>query len=561
MSLSIGRYEGAAGRQHNPLNWALVAMAALVLLPLLSLVVSSLDPSGGSAFPLPQLTQAALETAILCAAVLCVAMGIGVATGWLVAMHEFPGRGAVSWLLVLPFAIPGYIAAYALVDFFDFFGPVQSGLRHMMGWTNRADYWFPDLRSRSGAVLVHALTLYPYIYLASRTAFSQQTASIHDAARLLGCRRIEAAWRVLIPSIWPALAAGGTMVLLETLNDIGANQYLGVNTLSVAVFNTWQSKNDFAGAASIALATLVTVIGLIWIEQQLRRPDRFKASARGGSKLVRHRLTAGKAFVALSICLLPVLIGFFAPVSTLLTAAWRQLRRDGLPADFLQITSDTIMVSGLAALMLVAISLLGSFALRERHGRFLAGAAKISTLGYAIPGTVLVIGALPVIGGFDQMISRASVFLTGERTGALLSGSMAAIVLTYLIRFHAIGIEQTRAGLDLVSRNIDHAGRLLGAGRIEVARSILLPAIRPSLFAAAILIFVDCLKELPATLLLRPLNFETFATSLYGHASRGSFEDGALAALAIILCGLVALLAVNPLLERERARSTIRSSG
>jgi iron(III) transport system permease protein len=538
----------------NPLNWALIVMCVLVLGPLVSLAISAFNLSGAAQVLFQSLANAAMETAILCSGVLILALVIGVTTGWLVSMHDFPGRSIVSWLLVLPFAIPGYIAAYALVDFFDFFGPVQGALRQLLGVKSRADYWFPDLRSRGGAILVHALTLYPYVYLASRAAFTLQSSSIHDAARLLGCRRLEAAWRVLIPAIWPALAAGATMVLLETLNDIGANLYLGVNTLSVAIFNTWQAQYDFAGAAQIAFATLTTVIGLIWIERMWRQPDRFRASAKGGQRLVRYRLKGAAGLAALGVCLLPVLIGFLAPVSTLISAAYRQTIRDGLPHEFWIITRDTVLVSGLATVALVAVSLLGAFALRERHAPWLAATAKLSTLGYAVPGTVLVIGLLPVMGGLDQFINQLFVSLSIPRPGAVVSGSIAAIVISYLIRFHAIGLEQLQAGLNLVSRNVDHAGRLLGAGRIEVAHRILVPAIRPSMLAAAILIFVDCLKELPATLLLRPLNFETLATSLYGNASRGSFEDGAVAALVIVLCGLAALLAVNRSLDR-----TVRS--
>lgn len=545
----------------NPLNWALIVMCVLVLGPLISLAISALNLTGTAQMPLLSLANASIETAMLCAGVLVLALIVGVTTGWLVSMHDFPGRSIVSWMLVLPFAIPGYIAAYALVDFFDFFGPVQGALRQLLGVKSRSEYWFPDLRGRGGAMLVHTLTLYPYVYLASRAAFTLQSSSIHDAARLLGCRRLEAARRVLIPAIWPALAAGGTMVLLETLNDIGANQYLGVNTLSVAIFNTWQVRNDFAGAAQIAFATLATVIGLIWIERHWRQPDRFRASARGGQRLVRYRLKGFAGLAALCACLLPVLIGFVAPVSTLMSAAYREMLREGVPREFWTVTRDTVMVSGLAAALLVSVSLLGAFALRERHGRWLAVTAKLSTLGYAIPGTVLVIGLLPVMGWLDQLINQLFVSLSIPRPGAVVSGSIAAIVISYLIRFHAIGLEQLQAGLDLVSRNVDHAGRLLGAGRLEVAHRILVPAIRPSMLAAAILIFVDCLKELPATLLLRPLNFETLATSLYGHASRGSFEDGALAALVIVLCGLIALLAVNRSLDRTvRSLSSASSS-
>jgi iron(III) transport system permease protein len=497
------------------------------------------------------ITPALRDTALLTLGVVVVSSMIGVPAAWLVATYQFPGRAFLGWAVILPFAVPTYIAAYAMVEALDFFGPVQSAFRAIFGFKSRSEYWFPDLRSMPGAVMVMALVLYPYIYIASWAAFRMQGASLTDAARSLGCTRLEALRRVVLPVVMPAVAAGATLVLLETLNDIGASQYLGVNTLTVAIFTTWLIKGNLAGAAQIALVALVVVLGVLWLERALRNNKRFIMASRSYRPVTPPRLTGWQAGVVVVLLLLPIMMGFLLPMGILVTGALRQLRIDGLQPELTVALWNSVLSASIATLLVLGIALVIGFAHRFSAWTRIKSAVRMSGMGYALPGTVLVIGLLPALGWLDGAINAVVMASGGPRFGLILSGSIAAIVLAYVIRFLIIGIDQVETGLGGLSRNIDYAALTLGCTEGRLANSILKPALQPVLAGAAVLVFVDCLKELPATLLLRPLNFETLATHLYGHAARGSFEDGALAALLIVTAGIVPLLVMSRMIQRS----------
>jgi iron(III) transport system permease protein len=530
------------------------AVAVLVLLPVVSIAVIALG--GGEAGSLSVLARhvlpsALMDTALLALGVLGIASVIGVTAGWLVATYRFPGRDMLGWALVLPFAIPTYISAYAYVEALDYFGPVQGVVRAILGFKARSEYWFPDVRSMPGAIFVTGLVLYPYIYVASRAAFAMQGASLVDAARSLGSSRMEALRRVVLPVVAPSVAAGGTLVLLETLNDIGASQYLGINTLTVAIYSTWLSKGDLAGAAKIALIALATVLAILWLERAFRGNRRYAMASRHYRPVTPPDLKGWRSIAAAAVTALPVLFGFVLPVSVLARGAWRQFTLEGLQPEMLLALWNTVLVAALATMLILVVAMLLAFA--RRFSRFVqtVAAVRLSGIGYALPGTVLVIGLLPALGLADRLINDAIIGFGGARVGLVLSGSIAAIVLAYAIRFLAIGIDQADSGLAGLSRNTDFAAQTLGCAERRLAWGILAPSLKPVLAGAAVLIFVDCLKELPATLLLRPLNFETLATHLYGHAARGSFEDGAVAALLIVLAGLAPLILMNRMMERR----------
>ena len=529
-----------------------LAVAAIVLLPLIAITFVAFNGLGKTEFAaLTLLIPALFDTIILTTGVLGLSMIVGLGTGWLVASYRFPGRDILSWALVLPFAIPTYIAAYAAVEAMDYFGPLQSLLREIFGWKSRNDYWFPDVRSYAGAISITALVLYPYVYVASRAAFTMQGASLMDAARSLGCSRREALLKVVLPVTWPMLVAGGTLVLLETLGDIGASQYLGLNTLTVAIFNTWLSKGNLPGAAQIALLATACVFGLLWLERGLRNNPHYVMASRQYRPVSPPRLTGWRAIGAMLLAAMPVCFGFILPVGVLLRTALRQITSEGLSTEMLAALGNTLTVATLATVIILVLALLLAFArrfTRHRSGHVLV---RISAIGYALPGTVLVIGLLPVLGLLDRLVNDLVIGLGGQRIGLLLSGSLLAIVLAYVIRFLAVGLEQAETGLASLSRNVDFAAQTLGAGEKPLAWSILTPPLRPVLSGAGVMVFVECLKELPATLLLRPLNFETLATQLYGHAARGSFEDGALAAVLIVASGLLPLIVMNRLMEQN----------
>jgi iron(III) transport system permease protein len=522
--------------------YAAIGGAALVLLPLLALVATAVS-SRQAVEIWPHLAANVLPTALVQTGILLAGVGaacavIGVGTAWLVTQYDFPGRRSLEWLLVLPLALPTYLTAYIYVEFLGFQGPLQSALRAATGWRSLRDYWFPDPRNLPGAIAIMAIVLYPYVYLSTRALFGVQGASIVEAARNLGAAPGRLFWRIGLPLARPALAAGLTLVLLETLNDIGATEYLGVRSLTLSIYTTWVNRGSLPGAAQIACVMLLLVFALILIEVKLRGQRRFALPVRQPRPVTRRPLHGRAAVLAALACSLPVLFGAALPIGYLVV----EILQRGLLTQFdtalLRLLGNALLLSGLAAFLVVGLGLGIATAARSGRETWLKPLARIASLGYAVPGTVLALGLLIPIAAFDNLLANAASALFGLKPGLILIGSGAALVIAYTVRFLAIGVSGVESGLSRVSPRIDDAARALGAGGTEVTRRIHWPLARPAIAAAALLVFVDCLKELPATLLLRPLNLDTLATVVYGHASRGVFEDGALAALLIILAGL-----------------------
>jgi iron(III) transport system permease protein len=515
--------------------------AGLVGTPILALGWTALSPQAAQIWPhlaANVIPQALLDTGLLLLGVGLLCAVIGVATAWLVTQYEFPGRRAFEWLLVLPLAIPTYITAYIYVELLGFQGPLQGALRALTGWRSLRDYWFPDPRNLPGAVVVMALVLYPYVYLGMRALFGLQAAAIVEAARTLGASRRQLFWRIGLPMARPALAAGLTLVLLETLNDIGASEYLGVNSLTLSIYTTWLNRGSLAGAAQIACVMLLVVVGLILVEARLRGQRRFTIPVRQPRPVGRVALHGRAALIAAAICAVPVLLGAALPIGFLLAQVLSRGLLIQFDAALLRNLANAVLLAALAAGLVVALGFGVIAAKRLGREGWLAAVARVASLGYAVPGTVLALGLLVPLAALDNRLADAATAWLGVNPGLVLLGSGAALVIAYVVRFLAIAISGIDSGLTRVSPRIDDAARMLGAGEPELLRRIHWPLIRPAIAASALLVFVDCLKELPATLLLRPLNLETLATIVYGHASRGSFEDGALAALLIVLAGL-----------------------
>lgn len=516
--------------------------AGLVLTPLLALLTTALSSSQAAEI-WPHLAANVLPTALVQTGLLLAGVGLlsavlGVGTAWLVTQFEFPGRRHFDWLLVLPLALPTYQMAYIYVEFLGFQGPLQSALRALTGWRSLRDYWFPDPRSLPGAIAIMAIVLYPYVYLSTRALFSIQGATIVEAARNLGATPGRLFWRIGLPLARPALAAGLTLVLLETLNDIGATEYLGVRSLTLSIYTTWINRGSLPGAAQIACVMLVVVFLLIWAEARLRGQRRFALPVRQPRPLGRRALRPRAALLAAIACALPVLLGAILPVAYLAAEILRRGLLMQLDAALLRLLANALLLAGIAAAIVLLLGLGIATASRAGRETWLKPLARLASLGYAVPGTVLALGLLIPIAALDNVLASAITSLSGIKPGLLVIGSGAALVIAYVVRFLTIGIAGVESGLSRVSPRIDDAARALGAGQPEILRRIHWPLMRPAVAAAALLVFVDCLKELPATLLLRPLNLETLATVVYGHASRGVFEDGALAALLIILAGL-----------------------
>ncbi|UYO53152.1 ABC transporter permease [Rhodopseudomonas palustris] len=513
--------------------------ALLVAAPVISLMLIALQPapevwSHLIAYVLP---RAVSDTALLIAGVGTLTLLIGTATAWLVSSHEFPGRTALIWLLPLPLSVPTYLSAYVYVDLFEPLGLVHRALGLMMP-AAQAVQWLPSVRSLPGAMLLLAAVLYPYVYLSARAVFQAQGTDAIEAARTLGAGRFTIMRRVVLPMARPALAVGVALAALETLNDIGASEYLGVRTLTVSVFNTWLNRGSLAGAAQLSLVLLGFAALLIAIERIGRRNANVELSAESPRLRSRTRLCGLKGGLAMMACLLPPLFGFVLPAAYLLGESLRRSLSIGIDPTLWRDALHTVTLAALATLIALGLGLIVVLAARWHEIRTTRAAMAVAQLGYTLPGLVLALGLLTPVLVIDGTVANIFRSFGYPSPGLILMSTGGAVVAAYVIRFLAVPTGLLKAGFDRIPRDYDDSARAAGAGRLVTLWKIDLPLLRPALVGAAILVFVDCLKELPATLLLRPLNVETLSTSIYQYASRGSFEDGALAALIIVAASI-----------------------
>lgn len=536
---------------------ASAVVAALALLPVAALAVIA---AGGSSETWRHLWTHVFPTAVPTTAILLVGVGaiviaVGAGAAWLVTAHEFPGRRILDWALLLPLAVPTYVVAFAYLELLHPIGPIQTALRAVLGIDSPRDFRLPDIRSLWGAILLFGIVLYPYVYLATRAMFLMQATGFVEAARTLGAGRARVFFRVALPLARPAVAVGTALALMEVLNDVGASQFLGIRTLTISVYATWVNQSDLPGAASIALVMLLVVVALVTLERWARGRQRFAGSTQRAAPPARVHLTGLPALLALAAGVLPVALGFVLPAAYLISAAVSRIEFAGISGDILREAGNTLAVSGAATAIAVLLGLVVAYAARLDPGRTGRVLSRAASLGYALPGTVLAIGLLVPLAAFDNLVDATARQWLGVSTGLLIAGSSAALIYAYVARFLAVSVGGIDAGLEKVPRSLDQSARTLGRTAGGALGAIHLPLIRPALAAAAILVFVDCMKELPATLLLRPLNFETLATHLYGEAARGTHENGAIAALAIVLTGLLPVVILARL-----SRSPVRGN-
>lgn len=478
------------------------------------------------------LPAAARDTLLYLGGVATVTLAIGTGTAWLVARHDFPGRRALGWALLLPMAIPTYISAYAYLDVLHPVGPIQSTLRAVLGITDPAAFRLPEIRGLGGCILVTGLVLYPYVYLNARAAFAGQAADAIWAARSVGARGWPLFLRIGLPLARPAIAVGLGLALMEALNDVGASEFLGVRTLTVSIYVTWLTRGSLEGAAQIALALLVVVIALLSLERWGRRGTVFLGDPRPSDPI---RLTGLQAGSATLVCLLPVLAGFVLPASHLVWKAWERVSVFGLPADLGVWAANSAWYAGWAAIATLSLGLVLAFAARQGTGL----ALRIGSVGYAMPGGVAAVGLIIALGWADDGLDVIARLLTGHDATWVMLGSAGGLVLAYTIRFLAIPAGGLDAAYARLGGDFDDAAHGLGCGAWRLVTRIHIPMLRAPLIAAGLIVFVDAMKELPATLLLRPINVETLATALYGEAVRGTYEDGAVAALTLILIAML----------------------
>lgn len=518
--------------------------AALVFLPVASLLVMA---TGGASDLSPVffrivLPYAVRDTLLLLAGVAIGVSAIGVGAAWLVTAYDFPGRGLLTALLAAPLAMPTYVAAYVWVEILEPLGPVQRSLRALLGIDHPPDLWFPAVRSLGGAIVIFSLVLYPYVYLTVRAVFMAQSASLLEVARSLGRGPAGVFVAVALPLARPALAAGLTLALLEALNDVGASQYLGLTTLAGTVMDVWLTRNSLSGAALIACAMLAIVILVLAAERLARRDRRFAVPVQKPRIAAPVRLRGAAALLVIALCAAPVLVALALPAGYLALETVDRIRLGAIDPRLWRQTVTTVALSSAATILVMALGTLMVLAWRAHPTRFRLFAMRAGALGYAVPGTVLAVGMMAPMVGFDSLLTSMIGWFVATQPTLWLTGSGLGLVLAYTIRFLTISIGAMESQLARYSPHIDHAARALGRDAMGVAREVHLPLLRPALAAAALLVFIDCLKELPATLLLRPLNGETLATALYEHASRAAFQDGAAQALIIVAAGLIPAL-------------------
>lgn len=542
-------------RRASP-GWTVVValIMALMALPLVTILILALLPANNI---WPHLLSTVLPGSVLSTIILMLGVGsmtllMGTGTAWLITMYRFPGRATLDRLLVIPLAVPTYITAYCYVEVMDYSGPLQEGLRALFGWTSMRDYWFPDIRSLPGAILVMSSVLYPYVYLSARASFVQQSVCTLEVARTLGRTPMGAFAAVALPLARPALVAGVALALMECLNDIGAVQYLGVQTLTVSIYDTWLERSNLGGAAQIAAVMLFFVILLFTAERMARGKGRYHHTTGRYRSIPFSQLEGGWGIAAMIACVTPFILGFVVPAVVLVSSAIT-FAPEAIEAGVLSFIGNSLFLSALAALVAVALGLMLAYARRVASNGFTRPAVRLAGLGYAMPGTVLAIGLLIPLAAFDNALDSLLRSTFGISTGLLLSGSLVAVVMAYTIRFMAVSLGAIEAGLERVSPNLDAAARTLGESALSSLRHVHLPLLMPSLGAAGLLVFVDSMKELPATLLLRPFNFETLATHVYGLASLEDFDTAALGALTIVAAGLIPVLLLHRAVAGGRA--------
>ena len=536
-------------------GWTLIAAAIgmLVAVPVGSVLFTALGPSDGI---WGHLVSTVLWVYVGNTLWLMLGVGVGTivvgtSTAWLVTMYRFPGRRILSWALLLPLAVPGYVLAFVITDQLEYAGNVQGALRGVFGWTSPREYWFPEIRSLGGATVVLSLVLYPYVYLLARAAFIEQSFGLFETSRTLGRGPVASFFTVAMPLARPAIAVGVALALMETLNEFGTIDFFAVPTLTAGIFDVWLNMDSTAGAAQLASVLVAFTLVPVVIERGSRHSRRYHETTTRVQALPEYPLPTVRGAAALVWCAAPVALGFVLPAWVLGGYAVR-FYAETLEADYLGFVRNSMMLAVWAAVIVALAGITLAYGVRLSPRRAMRGLAEFAAVGYAVPGAVLAVGIMVPLGYFDNTIDAASRALFGVPLGLLISGSAVALVIGYVVRFLALGYRTVDSGLCRITPSIEGAARTLGAGPARALVRVHLPIIRPSLITAALLVFVDTMKELPLTLILRPFNFDTLATFVYQYASDELLEECALGALTIVAAGVIPVILMSRTITRSR---------
>ncbi|RDH88955.1 MAG: iron ABC transporter permease [endosymbiont of Seepiophila jonesi] len=484
--------------------------------------------------------------------VLGVAFGVlllGIPTAWVIAVYDFPGRRFFEWSLLLPLAMPAYIIAYTYTGLLDFAGPIQTGLRNSFGLEG-GDYYFPEVRSLGGAVIMLSLVLYPYVFMMARSSFLGQSSSTLEAGRALGAGPLRVFLFIALPLARPAIVTGLSLALMETLADYGTVQYFGISTFTTGIFRTWFGLNDSAAAAQLAALLMSFVFILILLEHYSRRHQRFYQTGGHHRHPVCQPLKGWQRYAAITICVIPLLFGFLIPAGQLLVWAL-SIAEEAIDLSFLQLAGNSLLLASTAAIFTLMLALFLGYGQRLHPSKPVAIAVRFSAMGYAIPGTVIAVGVMLPFAWFDNTLDEWMRGTFDLSTGLLLSGTVFALLFSYAVRFLAVSLQSVESGLSKITPNMDDAARSLGLAPGKVLRRIHLPMMRGALLTAMLLVFVDVLKELPATLILRPFNFNTLAVRAYELASDERLADSSIAALSIVVVGIVPVILLSRAIRKS----------
>ncbi|WP_044364117.1 ABC transporter permease [Vibrio fluvialis] len=528
-----------------------VALATLLVLPILAIFFTAIGQTDDVFAHLMSTVMPtyAFNTVVLTLSVMALALLFGIPSAWLMAMCRLPGEKVLQWALVLPLAIPGYIVGYIFTGWFDYAGPIQVWLRAQTGWM-AGEYYFPDIRSLAGASIVLALVLYPYVYLMCRAAFMEQNVSLLQSARLLKCSPWESFCRISLPLVRPSIAVALSLVAMETVGDFGTVSYFAVNTLTTAVYDTWMNYSNLTAAAKISAVMLVIVLLLLSAERYSRRRQKLYQSQFNSHEDFRYILRGWKKWLALLWCWGLVCVAFIFPLLQLLSYAYTYFEQSWT-AEFREYALNSLQVSLSAAVIGVAVALVVNFYTRLKSNRVSVALMRLSSMGYAVPGTVLAIGVMVPVLTLDHAVNDVAKAMQWGRPGLIFSGTMFAIIFALIVRFSAVAIGSIESSLNKISPSLDMAARTMGCQANVMLWRVHLPLVRRGALIAGLLVFIESMKELNAALLLRPFNFETLATYVYNYASDEHLELAALPAVLLVLVGLIPLVVVNRSLEQN----------
>lgn len=527
-------------------------IAAIIAIPILTIFYMALSSEKNI---WPHLSSTVLPGYIITTLIVLFGVGlitlvIGIGLAWIVTVYNFPFRRILEWLCLIPLAMPTYIIAYTYGEIFDYPGFLQSSLRFIFGWQSYKDYWFPDIYSNGGVIFVMSFVLYPYVYLTSRAAFLRQSISLIEVSNTLGYSLTSSFFRIALPMARPAIIIGLILVMMESMNEFAAFEYYGVNTLSVGVYVTWLEKNNLSGAAQIAIFMLIFVFLLMIIERKLRNKRSFVQKNNNTLAINRVQLVGLRAYIISMICFLPILIGFIFPSIVLLDFIIQRYYEIDI-IKYLHLVLNSIYLSSFAAFLTLVISIYLINVSISSNNFIIKLSIGVSRLGYALPGVVLALGIIVPVITVDNFLKGLIGDVFGISMGLIISGTAIGVLYAYIVRFLTIAYGTIESGFSALNPDLGAASRVLGRSRIQTLLGIQLPIIKPALIAAVLLVFVDSMKELPATLLLRPFNFDTLATHVYTYASLSSLEDAALPAMTIVAVGIIPIIFINRVLMRS----------